>query len=160
MSSTVAVKRHFVATGYVVEDGKTLLVFHKKLRLWLAPGGHVDEGELPEETVLREVSEETGLTARIVGERRSPDPANGKVRYLLSPRHIQLEDIPGPGGFHQHIDLIYFCKAVAGAVRLAPEEHEDIRWFSETDLAGGSLGEALPEEVRETGALAIQALST
>ncbi|MEE8425391.1 MAG: NUDIX hydrolase, partial [Elusimicrobiota bacterium] len=117
-------------------------------------------GELPEETVLREVSEETGLTVEIIGERRAPDPANGKVRYLLSPRHIQLEDIPGPGGFHQHIDLIYFCRPLSGSVRLAPEDHEEIHWFSEADLIENSLGETLPDEVRATGALAIRALTT
>ncbi len=46
--------KHFVATGYVVRDHKTLLLFHKKLQLWLPPGGHIDEGELPEEALRRE----------------------------------------------------------------------------------------------------------
>ncbi|MEE8425015.1 MAG: NUDIX domain-containing protein, partial [Elusimicrobiota bacterium] len=117
MPKTQTLERHFVATGYIVKDAKTLLVFHKRLKLWLAPGGHVDEGETPEEAVLREVREETGLGVEIVGERRSPDPANGKVVYLHQPRHMQLEDIPNPDGFHQHIDLIYFCRPLSGSVR-------------------------------------------
>src|SRR5687768_2906104 len=101
--------KHFVATGYVVQGGKTLLVRHKKLRMWLPPGGHIDPGETPDQAVLREVAEETGLTVEIAAEKRSPDPADGKVAFLHRPRHVQLEDIPG---HPQHIDLIYFCRLI------------------------------------------------
>jgi 8-oxo-dGTP pyrophosphatase MutT (NUDIX family) len=56
--------RHFTATTYVVNDGATVLHDHKRLDLWLAPGGHIDRDELPHEAALREVREETGLDAR------------------------------------------------------------------------------------------------
>ena len=49
---------HFVATGYIVRDGKTLLVKHKKLHLWLPPGGHIEEGENPDAALRRELLEE------------------------------------------------------------------------------------------------------
>lgn len=64
--SAIKPQRHFVATAYVVFQKRTLLLLHRKLGLWLPPGGHIDEGELPEEAALREVYEETGLRARIV----------------------------------------------------------------------------------------------
>lgn len=41
-----------------------LLVDHKKAGLWLPPGGHVDPGENPKETVRREAKEELGIEAK------------------------------------------------------------------------------------------------
>lgn len=35
-------------------------------QVWALPKGHVDKGERPEETAVREVLEETGIRARIV----------------------------------------------------------------------------------------------
>jgi 8-oxo-dGTP diphosphatase len=49
---------------------------------WSFPGGHVDEGERPEASALRELEEETGLRAdnpRLVGE--SDDVFPGDLRY-------------------------------------------------------------------------------
>lgn len=142
-------KAHFVATGFVVRDGKTLLVLHKKLKMWLPPGGHIDEGELPEEALLREIREETGLEAEILSPVRTPGPSEPGVRYLRIPNHVQLEDIPN---HPQHIDLIYFCRAKDGEARLAPAEHDAQRWHSPEDLKGPHIR----EEVRQTALLAIR----
>ena len=35
--------------------------------LWSLPKGHVEPGEVPEETARREVAEETGITGRLLG---------------------------------------------------------------------------------------------
>ena len=142
-------QRHFVATGYVVFGGRTLLLLHRKLGLWLPPGGHIEEGELPEEAALREIREETGLEVELLAPRRTPDPKAPGVRYLHVPNHVQLEDIPN---HPQHVDLIYFCRARSDQARLAPDESRDLRWHSVEDLQGPHVR----DEVRDTGTLAIE----
>ncbi|MBI3554250.1 MAG: NUDIX domain-containing protein [Elusimicrobia bacterium] len=141
-------QRHFVATGYVVKDGRTLLLYHKKLRMWLPPGGHIDEGELPDEAVLREIKEETGLSAVILSPIRESAHKEKGVLFLHQPSHVQLEDIPN---HPQHIDLIYFCGVKDGAEALS-HEHEGMRWCSASQLEKDS---AIRDEVRQTGLEAI-----
>lgn len=59
------------ARGIIVRDGR-LLVFDRfrlsahgrKMRYYSIPGGGVDLGETPEEAVVREMSEEMGITVR------------------------------------------------------------------------------------------------
>ncbi|OGR88532.1 MAG: hypothetical protein A3J74_05650 [Elusimicrobia bacterium RIFCSPHIGHO2_02_FULL_57_9] len=144
-------ERHFVATGYVVRDGKTLLLFHKKLKMWLPPGGHIDEGELPEEAVLREIREETGLEAEILSPKRAKESQEDGVRTMHIPDHVQLENIPN---HPQHIDLIYFCRARDGKAIFSPAEHEGMKWHSLEDLKGSHVR----GEVRQTGVMAIRAV--
>lgn len=53
---------------YIEKDGKYLMMHRTKKKndpshdLWLGVGGHFEKGESPEECLLREVKEETGLT--------------------------------------------------------------------------------------------------
>jgi 8-oxo-dGTP pyrophosphatase MutT (NUDIX family) len=46
-----------------LERPRVLLIDHRKAGLWLLPGGHVDEGEDPRATVVREAAEELGIEA-------------------------------------------------------------------------------------------------
>jgi len=151
--SAIKPQRHFVATAYVVFQKRTLLLLHRKLGLWLPPGGHIDEGELPEEAALREVYEETGLEVELVSPKRSPDPTAPGVRYLHQPNHVQLEDIPN---HPQHIDLIYFCRAKSAKVHISPDEHHAMRWYSSAELDAPHIR----DEVRDTARLAIHFVSS
>jgi 8-oxo-dGTP pyrophosphatase MutT (NUDIX family) len=144
----VSRKYCFVATAYVVRGGKTLLLKHKKLGLWLAPGGHIDEGETPDEAALRELKEETGLEGEFVVPTRGPNPANGHVEYLHPPQLVQVEVIPN---HNHHIDYIYFLRAKDGEVRPGADESLEFRWHSAKDLDGAHI---VPE-VRETALAAI-----
>ena len=45
---------HFTATGIVFNSKKqVLMIFHNKLQVWLPPGGHIEENEIPEEIDLK-----------------------------------------------------------------------------------------------------------
>lgn len=54
--------------GMMIKDDKVLLVRHTyggaKDKL-LIPGGHVEDGEMPESAVVREIEEETGIIAKV-----------------------------------------------------------------------------------------------
>ena len=64
-----SVTRDFTATTFVVQEGRTLLLRHKKLGLWLPPGGHIDPNELPDDAARREVLEESGLEVELISDR-------------------------------------------------------------------------------------------
>lgn len=125
------ITRDFTVATFVLHDGKVLLLWHKKLSMWLPPGGHIDPNELPDEAAIREVKEETGLDVVLLSQPSLP-PIPGPLQ-LARPEGIQLEDI-SPG--HQHIDLIYFARpADPTAVRpFANDEVERVGWYGRADL--------------------------
>lgn len=125
------VTRDFTVAVFVVHNNHVLLHPHRKLGIWLPPGGHIEPNELPDEAAVREVEEESGLVVELVGGYgvEVDDPA--APRQLVRPEGIQLEDI-GPG--HQHIDLIYYARPVDAAPESLPALIEDMRWVSETDF--------------------------
>lgn len=102
---------HLTASAIVVGDEGVLLHFHKKLRSWLQPGGHIEANEAPWDAALREVLEETGLRAEA-----SPD------RHRLL--HIDVHQ----AGPHTHLDLRYLLRA-SGQPSPPPEESPLVRWF-------------------------------
>ena len=108
--------RHFTATGYVVNPARTrmLLIRHRALGLWLPPGGHLEADEIPHEAALREVLEETGITARLVPLLGPPAAAASVGVFELPQPWVMLhEDIPAfarePA--HVHLDLCYLLEA-------------------------------------------------
>jgi 8-oxo-dGTP diphosphatase len=56
------------AGGVVVRDGDVAVVHRPKYDDWSLPKGKLDPGESWEEAAVREVEEETGVRARIIGE--------------------------------------------------------------------------------------------
>jgi 8-oxo-dGTP pyrophosphatase MutT (NUDIX family) len=119
--------RHFTVAVFVVWEGKVLLHLHRKLGIWLPPGGHIERDELPDDTAVREVFEETGIRVELVGERRED------IEYpvqLHRPAGVQLENI-APG--HQHIDLIYFARP-RGSVEIHADYSQDrVGWYGSED---------------------------
>jgi 8-oxo-dGTP pyrophosphatase MutT (NUDIX family) len=94
------------AGGVVVRGGETIVIVPTRRgaqgqKVLALPKGHVDPGETPDQTALREVREETGVEAELVerlGEVRYFYQRGGKrifkrvTFYLLAYRDGSLED--------------------------------------------------------------------
>ena len=126
-------KRHLTATAFVVWEGRTLLTWHRKLGMWLPPGGHVEADEDPAQAAVREALEESGLPVRIVDARTYPFEI---PRPLPAPVAVLEEDIDLPGDFHQHIDHIYFTEALEPPDDFSACPAGPCYWASAADLAG------------------------
>jgi hypothetical protein len=61
---------HVTASAIVIGPRGVVLHRHKRLGLWLQPGGHIDTGEAPWDAALREAREETGLPVGFPGRIR------------------------------------------------------------------------------------------
>ena len=109
--------RHFTVAVFVVWEGKVLLHLHRKLGMWLPPGGHIERNELPDDAAVREVLEETGVEVE--------DPVQ-----LHRSAGVQLENI-GPG--HQHIDLIYFARPRGSTKIHAHYSADKVGWYGPED---------------------------
>lgn len=141
--ATSGLPKHLVVTAYIIADHRVLLLFHKKLQKWLPPGGHVETDEDPWRAVIREAKEETGLDVTVV---EAPDRASEEpgVFSIPRPHHVQVETIDGQ---HEHIDLAYVCHPTGGAL-LGNDESQEVRWFSEEDLANHRVGANVATQVR------------
>lgn len=106
---------HVTGSALVVTDDRrrVLLHKHKRLGMWLQPGGHIDPGELPWDGSLREALEETGLPVVF--------PAEG-------PRLAHVDVHPGPRG-HTHLDLRYVVEAPHVPPQPPEGESQDVQWF-------------------------------
>lgn len=105
---------HVTASAVVVGDRGTVLHRHRRLGLWLQPGGHVDSGESPLQAAVRETIEETGLDVAHPGGR---------------PHLLHIDVHPGADD-HVHLDLRFLLVAADRDPRPAPGESPDVRWFT------------------------------
>ena len=159
MTNHQPLRRHFVATAFVVYGDAVVLHWHRKVKAWLPPGGHVEANEDPVQAALREVLEETGLRVDIVPTVQLLPMPN--IEQVQPPVTILIEDIPDDGdGPHKHIDFIYFTvpKEIPTALP------KGWKWFTRNQLVEGSAvtnenGVAVPppEDVLLLGIAAIDA---
>ena len=128
---------HVTGSAIVLDDrDRTLLHRHKRLGLWLQPGGHVDPGEGPPAAALREAREETGIPLA--------HPPRG-------PQLIHV-DVHEGGRGHLHLDLRYLLLG-DGDAPFAPAAGEStaLAWVpaAEIDAWGdASVGDAVRAAVR------------
>jgi 8-oxo-dGTP pyrophosphatase MutT (NUDIX family) len=89
---------HITASGLVIQGDKVLLIFHPFIKQWFQPGGHIDDGESPINSAIREVYEETGIICE-------------SIEGQSNPIDIDLHEIPAnpkkAEGVHLHIDLLF-----------------------------------------------------
>lgn len=133
------------ACGFLISKERVLLVLHKKLNIWLAPGGHVEGNELPHRAAEREFKEETGI--RVTAVSAYPMLSGSTSDYLPLPLAINLHwisqtryhqrvksQVQKPG-CEQHWVMAYLVKPVGGtAFKKNDEETTDIRWFKQEEI--------------------------
>ena len=121
--------------GAIVADGKVLLVQERADGRWALPGGWADVGDLPSETVVREVWEETGfqvVVSKLIGVydgNRSGTPLS----------------------FYHAYKLVFLCEITGGAAR-PNEEILDVAFFDFEDLPPLSSERTNPRHLAEVRA--------
>ncbi len=130
------VKKCICGSAIPFNKGKVLLIKHKKLNVWLNPGGHVEENETPIECALRETLEETGIKVKVV----DPDQHNGaylttdRAYELPKPLFIMHQNVEYKEGTHEHFDLIYLVAPIDD-INTGSGEFE-MKWFNEQEIDG------------------------
>lgn len=100
-------------TAYILRQERFLLLKRNTPpRIWGLPGGRLERDENPKDGILREISEETGLTVD-----------------LIAPVDIWYGDF-GRGIF---VSIDYLAIDAKGEIRLCPE-HSDYCWVTIEDL--------------------------
>jgi len=112
--------KHLISYFVIVDDDSTLLVDHKNARLWLPPGGHVNPGEHPRDTVIREAREELGLIADFKHQ---------------GPIFITCTETVGLTAGHVDVSLWYVLKATRKQMfEYDDTEFTSIQWFTPDDI--------------------------
>ena len=140
--------RDFVAGAFIVKDGEVLFLNHRKLDMWLMPGGHVEPGETPDEAAVRETLEETGFEVEVVGQEEEFD--DFKAVDLPTPFNINLHEIRGG---HWHLDFQYIVELNGERKQDYEYDDEDMVWLSEEELESGEYD--MPENVRKAALKAV-----
>ena len=98
------------------EERRIVLVRRKDNDLWALPGGGMEPGESIEDTVVREVLEETGLVVEVTG----------LIGVYTNPNHVmEYSD----GEVRQQFSLCYTTVLKGGELRF-DDESTDIAWVA------------------------------
>lgn len=109
---------HVTGSAIVVGTRGVVLLRHRRLGMWLQPGGHLDGRETPWDAALREATEETGLELELV---------DGRLIHV---------DVHAGGRGHTHLDLRYLVRPVADSddtPRPPRGESQEVYWFAWPD---------------------------
>ena len=112
---------HVTGSAIVIGPRGVLLLKHKRLGVWLQPGGHIDAGESPWAAAMREAEEETGLNLHFADLDAEGQP------------HLMHVDVHAAARGHTHLDLRYLVQGGDQDVNPPPGESQELDWFSKAD---------------------------
>ena len=122
-------KTDFVVAGYIFYNNKVLLIHHAKLDLWLPVGGHIDKDETPDDALIREIKEETGIDVEILN--KSSIPLDGNIKKNLAvPFYVNVHSVVD----QDHCCFFYVCKAKNPKAIKINHELKNFGWFSKEGL--------------------------
>lgn len=115
---------HFTASAWLVDAGgtRTLLTHHRKLGLWLQPGGHADGDRDLARSALREAKEESGLPGLRVG------PLIFDLDRHRIPEHKGVPE-------HWHYDVRFVVSAGDDETFVVSDESHALAWREIGDVA-------------------------
>jgi len=112
--------KHLVSYFAVIDEDHILLVDHKNAQLWLPAGGHVEVGEHPRQTVVRELHEELGMCVAL--------------ENVGSPLMVTCTDTVGLTAGHTDVSLWYVVNAkMATPIAFDTSEFNSVQWFKFQD---------------------------
>jgi len=122
-----------IAEVFIVYKNTVLIRFHDKHKIWIAPGGHVELYESPEEAAIREAKEETGLDVELyTGNMLPAEKGNGHMKQLVPPMFMNVHDVNPE---HRHLPMVYFGTAKTNNI-VQPDTHEktECRWMTREEI--------------------------
>jgi 8-oxo-dGTP diphosphatase len=111
--------KHLVSYFAVVDGDNILLVDHTSAQLWLPPGGHVEPGEHPRETVVRELFEELKVVPR---------------HAITEPLTVTCTTTVGLAAGHVDVSLWYVVTVDRNqSIQFDRQEFAAVKWFRYSD---------------------------
>ena len=155
----ISAKRCLTASGWLLHNGKILMIKHKMLGIWLSPGGHVDPDELPHHAAEREFLEETGIKVKAVSAYPLHEVEDDRAEDLPLPFRYNLHWINRPGEkkarangeiCEQHYVFGFFVvpeNIKELELKFDDEGVDDIQWFGEEDVESIQTSLTIKEEM-------------
>ncbi|MBQ2695614.1 NUDIX domain-containing protein [Candidatus Saccharibacteria bacterium] len=147
------IEKHFAVSGFVMnrERTKLLMVFHKKLNIWVIPGGHLEDNEYPADGAIREIFEETGINATVINSSKFEFNGNEKESSIATPYVMLSEFIPKKGEkpAHVHMDFIFLCMADEESPKKRETEVVDVKWMTWEEVLKSDTFESIKEFARK-----------
>jgi 8-oxo-dGTP pyrophosphatase MutT (NUDIX family) len=150
---------HVTGSAIVLGPRGVLLLRHRRLGIWLQPGGHLDAGETPWDAALRESAEETGLDVRFASTSATASTTTSTTTSTtastptsttasttastgtsiststtasMGPALVHVDVHPGGRG-HIHLDLRYLVDGGDADPVPPADESQEIGWIAWPD---------------------------